>query len=479
MRLIRLAPLALAASAAATAVAQDRSAAPPTGLVVPVYSDDALEVVDDRGDRRTRSRSRTVERNEDEPPRAWNEIRAPRGPRVIEERTGTPTTIRAGETDPDRLGMPLGAGIVGREGVGRTRNDGPITFRANDAVAEPAQPARRRDADEPRAPIGLTVPVGEWDSAPMETTGSIVPRSMAPRSFMGEEPDAPVIRMNPPGAPKSFLDNGTGASIRVEEVKTERDDDTFLRLGAGGRVEPVPARRAVRGTPAPAVVPAKTEAPKVLGYDPFEKLDQELESIGEAPRSRPQPEPRREEFRVDPLAARTLRDEDSRAPVRDPAFMGLAATAGVGLAISTEARGGFVPSLAYGGQVSYSPPWAGAFGLELGFWRTGKSDGTPFVNVDSSQNHVTLRATYLHPLPKGAFAGGGAGLLVTMSTARYQVVDGAPAEAFASTVRPGVDATAIFGYRLRPFEARVDLRAFVRGGMRLDMMPSLSIGAAF
>jgi diguanylate cyclase (GGDEF)-like protein len=80
----------------------------------------------------------------------------------------------------------------------------------------------------------------------------------------------------------------------------------------------------------------------------------------------------------------------------------------------------------------------------------------------------------------GLIVGFGGGALMTLNRSTYLLSDGHPAApATGMQARFGGDMTALFGWRIKVFEVRAELRAMLRGGLRLDFAPAIGVGVAF
>lgn len=250
--------------------------------------------------------------------------------------------------------------------------------------------------------------------------------------------------------------------------------------------------RAVRAADTSAEEPAQAPKPaeKILSYDPFAKLESEL--AGDEPRaldpaSLPEyqldtpkverlqtPKYEEPEMAVRPIEVA----KDERPPPRDPSLLGVFAHAGAGVYLRRDGVGDYSAALAWGLGARLQPRFLGPFSLDLSFWRAAQSEGTSFVTVDSALNHVAARAFYTLEYEGSFYVGFGAGVVLTGSASDYLTNDGNAETASASQWRPGADATALIGFRYGLFDARVDLRAVLRGGLRLDYLPALSVGIA-
>lgn len=509
--------------------ASDSPGAAPTSLMAPVGDFDEDWDKDEKGEsfeevesarRRRNQRGRGQGGSDATTPGTTTDWTAPvprTGLRVIESDVSVSTTIELGVDDPDRIGRSLGASEADGLSLGASRKrTEPKSFRirADALEEEPAQPSSVNE--RPRAPTGLVVPA---DQDFEETT---------PRPRRADDPwarEAPS-RGNRGGTTRhrSLLDDlsgssgeyggmrtsmgGTGESIPVREVKIDYAPSTSLNVDE--RAAPPVERPAPPAsvTPPPSTVtaiPPPPEKPKravgtpagepekILSYDPFAKLEAEMAEVEgrtvPAPAvDRPLPEyqlerPQRQEVRppVYEEPEMAVRPIEAPRPVdtsRDASLVGLSALVGLGASFATSPVSGFDTDFAWGFNLRLHPAFSGPISLDLSYWRTARSEGTPVMTVDAAWNHVGVRVFYTKDYPKGLFMGFGGGLVVTGSSVEYLVNDGALESASASQFRPGGDVTALLGVRFKPMEVRLDLRAVVRGGLRLDFLPVVSFGVS-
>jgi hypothetical protein len=436
----------------------------------------------------------------EEPTRPWTQQPERRGLQVIEENTGVSVDVKP-ELPQDRAGRPLGSGRGGTGlGIRPEEETGSFTFRANEEVPArlderevrraPPAPAPARPAPARAAPSGLLLPSSDEDFE--ETAPAPLP-SQRTLYDSGSR-----VGVTPPGEFTGRpVDRGTGASIRVEEVKVEpvqnettirapprlekpavRPPDPVVSRPAPAAAPPDPGPSAApaltpkrpdppaQAVPAMAETPARAAAP--TSPDPFEKLERDLEAV-DGPRAKA-PEP-----------PRPAREPAVTAPEPAPAgsgALGLILGLGGGVLLAADSSGVLAPRFAYGAQVAWSPAALPELALDLSAFRSGSREGPAAATVDASTNHFGLRALYQKSLAGPLSAHVGLGALLTLNTAAYTVAEKGPVETTATFARPGADLTMGLGLRLRPLDVRFDARVLLRGGLRLEVLPTVSVGVA-
>ncbi len=334
-----------------------------------------------------------------------------------------------------------------------------------------------------------------------------------PKAMIPPPPPPPPPPAPPPPPPRSpdreeyLLPPAPPAAVREPEVPAPA---------------PTPSRRPVRTVPVEAPPPAPrpvdpapaAPANPVLGEDPFEKFNRELKEIegksapsaptgAAAPDSAPtppapQPSPpsepekpsrtKRTKERVvkeresSERPEKTAASRKSTTPIADPVLLsssaprtGVSAGATVGLLLARAPEGGFVPAVAYGLAAAVRPVATSPFSFDLFAVRAARTEGTELVSVSSAWIHVAVHAVVSKQWSNGLFLGAGVGPLITGNSATYSINDGKPSAPVGSQIRFGGDATALFGVRVAMFEVRADLHALIRGGPRLDLLPTLSL----
>lgn len=331
-----------------------------------------------------------------------------------------------------------------------------------------------------------------------------------------------------------------GGAIKVEEVHIDYQQDSFIDVGRRkpevkapkpkpepapkpaparrgllmGDDEDAPAKAAVEEPERPARPPAESRRPIVTAPpaddpppprpeateppapkdaprpadDPFDKLNRELRQLDPKTEAGPLDEPVKQrrppeqkvEIPAEPeMAVKPIDVPPPSENPRDPSMLGLSVTAGLGAALADDPSSGYAADFAYGAGVMLNPSFAGPFALDLSFFRAARTGGTPFISVDSAWNHVAARLLYVKEQKGGVFLGFGAGVLVTANSATYHVNDGHATDATGAQPRLGGDGSVVAGIRFRPLELRLDLRALLRGGFRLDFLPTFSVGVSF
>lgn len=264
--------------------------------------------------------------------------------------------------------------------------------------------------------------------------------------------------------------------------------------GGRGSEYVVQRRERQRETPTPSLASTRQRAPSPArvapdadtdGDDPFARLQRDLREAGveETLPTRSQPaEPPPESLwtRSQESALPQRPGDDQRmAPGREAGVIGVHAVAGAGVLVARDPQGGHGAHFAYGVNVGWNPEFARDVVFDVGFWRAATRDGTDFASVATSYHHFSLRALWQPPLPNNVFLGAGGGVVLTQSLVGYSV-GGAEADTVRSMAhRPGLEATLAAGTRFKPLEVRVEMRTLLRGGMRLDFLPTMSVGATF
>ena len=289
-----------------------------------------------------------------------------------------------------------------------------------------------------------TEPIPE--SNPPPSTGGvpiIVDNSGSPppdQAFIGEQPSKKHKKKHKKKQAPEVVENN-GVVIRdvppSETVMTPEQPapEVTRNDNSDDLSSPAPARHESHTTPAPEELSDNTPPP--------------------APRPPPPPDP-------------TLQ--------RDKKWIGISITAGAGVFLSSNFRGIYTPKLAYGGQITIDPKFAGNFALDVGFWRASQYGGTTFDSITGSTSEISARILYLQRIGAGFFIGGGLGFDLTWSAAQF-AIDGAGTS--ASQFQPGGEATFALGWRISYFETRLDVRAILSGGLRMDYLPDLSVGVTF
>jgi len=340
----------------------------------------------------------------------------------------------------------------------------PPARRAPERVAEP--PSRRAPAyappEEPAAPAPR-----EPDWLPPPTPRLLTPAS-APAS--SEKPlwRAPEPAPEPP---------------RRDPVREPPPAPEPEPAPAPEPVPAAPARTPVAATPEavgetpPPAAPAATEN-TLAPIERMERELRELEGTPEPPKSAEGPGgyPAPEVAPPTPIEAPT-RVVEPIGLQRDPSILGLSIGAGAGVVLAQDPKTGRRPDFAFGGHLTWNPAAFGRLAVDASAWRASHSGGTSTMTVDSSWLHIALRILWVRETGP-MILGFGAGGILTMDGVSYLLKDGVDTRADASTMRPGGDLTMFGGVRLRPLEVRLEARALLRGGMRLDFLPALTVGLA-
>lgn len=473
--------------------------------------------------------------------RPWTDAPSRRGLVVIEEDVSVSNTIIHGVPDPDRIGRSLGASKSEGLSLGATRSRGEKSYRVRaDRLdeEEAAEKAKEQaiERKKQKAPMGIVVPLeGDFDdpvnsgdpwarerktdihskggsshrSLLDELAGSSSP-TFESRSYVAPETSPAGVResrsasdsvWNAEGGDRVFNSPSERTTFfSADEVKGSEPEAKPVAAPAPARMrkpaavspEPEPERvEKKRAGPARrAVGEAQKEPEKILSYDPFAKLEGDLaEAEGRArPEKKSLPEYEIERPKAESL--RAPKYEEPEMPVgqisqpkekgrtRDLSYWGLSALAGVGVNIANAPVSGFTSDFAWGVNLRLQPAFTGPISLDLSYWRATRADGTPVVSVDSAWSHVGIRGFYVRDFDKGLFMGFGGGLLLTDSSVSYIVNDAGEDIASGSELRPGGEVGAIMGFRYKLFEMRLDLRAMLRGGLRVDFLPVISLGVS-
>lgn len=222
--------------------------------------------------------------------------------------------------------------------------------------------------------------------------------------------------------------------------------------------------------------------------DPFARLRQDLQEAGieseaeEEPRqkrrARPQSDSLWSRSQEDRLPTRPG-DDEHMAVGREAGKKGIHILAGVGLLAARDPQGGYGANLAYGLSAGWTPSFARSLGLDLALWRAAANDGTEFVSTSTSYHHLSLRAMWQPALPYNLVVAAGGGFLLSQSIVGYHIGGESTETAFAFSHRAGVEAMLAGGVRFKLVEFRLEMRALLRGGMRLDYLPTANLGVAF
>ena len=287
---------------------------------------------------------------------------------------------------------------------------------------------------------------------------------------------------------------------------------------------PTPSRRPVRTAPVEAPQPPPSPKPiqppppaEPLGEDPFEKLQRDMKEleksdakpapkveavsapapVASAPPPAEPPAPEAKPSRAKRTKERASKERDGSerpekasseksrrevTPIADPVLQaaqaprtGVSVGATVGLLLVRDAQAGYSPALSYGLAAALRPVITSPVSFDLVAVRAARTEGTDFVSVASAWIHVAVHVIVSKQWSNGLFLGAGVGPLVTGNSATYTVNDGRALAPVGSQIRFGGDAVALFGVRFSVLELRADLHALLRGGPRLDLMPSLSV----
>lgn len=425
-----------------------------------------------------------------------------RGIVVIEDNDTVSNVIIHGEPDPDRIGRSLGAQKSKGLSIGTKREKGEQSYRVRaDMLDEEEEAVRTREEavrrKKMKAPMGLVVPIdGRGGEDPWEDDSKAGIRRKsegAHRSLLDDlsEPTTQTFESSSfkdvkPKSSDAREDDSVSSSVWGDEgenqvYEAKSVDEPVFRADESVAPEPERAKK----SPRRAVGETGKKPEKILSYDPFSKLEGDLsgeegksdkEALPayevERPKAKQAPSPKYEA----PKRVERGDDASRTGDWRDLSYWGFSALAGVGVNIAKAPVSGYTADLALGLNLRLQPEFTGPVALDLSFWRAARSDGTPVVAVDSAWSHISLRAFYVRDIAKGFFMGAGGGLLLTSSSASYVVNDGAESIATGGALRPGGEIGAIMGMRYKLFEARLDLRALVRGGLRLDFLPVVSFG---
>ncbi len=371
--------------------------------------------------------------------------------------------------------------------------------------AKPSPPAAQPPASDATAPTPPTEPM---TSSPLPADGTSSPNGFSSPTSAPSEPESSAPAPNTPArsqpatpspspvdepdrsthsavvpTPSSGAPAETPSSAARAPAPVRSDALDELPSPTSGPAAPASSPRASVPSPA-AASPAAGSAAKL--EDPFQKLDRDMRALEKTqplPPDQSAPEPPAEihprVFHTSPFAETPVAVPPTPVPHRPALLLGLSVLAGVGPAIMDDSTTGYATRLAYGLTASFNPAIAGPFAIDLSAFRATATGGTPFVSVDSAWNNFAIRLLYLKWQPYQVFVGFGAGLLLTENSATYRVDDGEPTQATGAVLRPGVDATSVVGMQLGLVQLRVDLRVLLRGGFRLDFLPTFSAGVGF
>ena len=332
------------------------------------------------------------------------------------------------------------------------------------AVREPRPAAATDDEDEddpPKKPAKKAKPSIDDDEED-------VPRRPPPAG----KPTPDPVSVWPPEP------STTATTEDVPPPKPSRAEPAHTRPTAPSEAAPREEAADEDGSddePAPTRASKRTQPPSRKERAREKERDDELMPDPPAPKK----------HESEPLAADALPtdlrpyDKPASTGPRDADWIGISITGGAGVLLASDSVSGFKPMLAYGGQLTIHPSTPGFLGFDLSVWRASRSDGTSFLHTETSYLHMSARLMFTRVLSRHLFGGIGGGLLLTRSAVRYTGGDD-PAQAVDGTLmRPGADATLAFGARFGVLELRLDAHALVRGGLRLDLLPTGSLGLTF
>jgi hypothetical protein len=167
-------------------------------------------------------------------------------------------------------------------------------------------------------------------------------------------------------------------------------------------------------------------------------------------------------------------------PLRAPGSAGLSITAGAGALLASGGVPGYYPTLAYGGQLTWNPAVMGDFAFDVSFWHSSRTTGAGFAAITDAENDATGGLMYIPRFGPGLYAGFGLGVLVTITSVQYNLTGVSELQGSATSApRVGGDGTVSFGYRVSYFEARLELHTLLRGGLRLQFLPTANVGVTF
>jgi hypothetical protein len=427
--------------------AQQPSTPPPVSFVVPPAGDDTQ--VDDEDvppntlsttAPRTHPRDAPPEDSETPPEQAPKSREIP----VIVENAAPLIVVHQG--DPDRLRSETGAPLSGADQYGTV---------AEPAPAESPSPEKKQEEAPPQADSKPSEPPTPEETKPQDAT----PAPSSPSLFV----DVPVPEKEP--------------------VRKSRDSKKVKK----SRKKPPPKEEDQPANPTVVTIapdPGASSEPVAKEYPVRERAREPVQtapdsSPSEVAETEPQPASTPDPGKDNSVPEDNGQSTSERSPLRDPHWIGISITGGVGAFIASGTQPGYLhlPTLAYGGQITISPRFLGAFGLELGFWRTGQTTGTSFDSIASTTNEIAARLVFLPRVGAGFFCGLGLGFVYTWSTAVYNVQSATTGNADA--FQPGADGSFIVGWRISYFEMRLDLRTVLSGGLRLDFLPAFSLGVTF
>lgn len=366
--------------------------------------------------------------------------------------------------------------------VGRPRDDTPTARSLLDSLptGESGASAPARSAPAPRDGA-LDVDYDRETTIRVDAKPAKKPKEPPRKAEVVVAPPPPPRKVEPAPAPTLELDE----EPRSVAVSPQPERPLKAETKPEPKPEPKPAK------------PVKAAAKPALAYDPFAKLEGDLaEAEGRTrPAPTPPPEPTlpdppdeptykrppelaRETFADPEMASKPLADPKEKVEKRDDALLGVSVVAGLGLLVANAPASGYAVHFGGGANARWHPAFLGGLSLDGSFWRASQADGTPVVTVDTAWTHIALRLLYVKETGDGPFIGGGAGLLLTHVSSAYVVNDLVSETKTGGLARPGLDVTAMFGWRYRPVEVRLDLRGLLRGGLRLDYLPTLSFGVS-
>ncbi len=375
-----------------------------------------------------------------------------------------------------------------------------VTPRENWGDDDEAAHAQKPTSDKAAAPLSFVVsPGGEQAEAPRPPPS----KRPDPLAVADEPPEAPLPAEKPAAEPPQPNRHEIPVIVWSTEVKKPHDS-----RGQAAEAPAMPPQEKAKPAPPAAVVATKNkkkrpkkekervaESPAVVasnqaspGYDPFQKLDSDLAKVNPPPPATPSPAPSTQgtcSVEDGEESSSVIVDSDTgsapppprkRRPLRDPRSAGLSITVGAGALIASGGVPGYHPYLGYGGQLTWNPAALGDFAGEVGFWRSSHTTGSGFSQVTTADNDASARILFIPRFGPGFYAGVGLGVLVGISTTGYEVAGSFSA---TSPVQVGGEAAALIGYRISYFEARIDLRTLLTGGLRIEFLPTASVGVTF
>lgn len=297
--------------------------------------------------------------------------------------------------------------------------------------------------------IALVLPSGAQAQTP-PPSGFLVP--MSDDDDFEETPTAPVRAEPAKSAPK--------VDEKRAPKKEPKKDPKYDDVPAGFVVYEVESAEDFVESGTSAVSDDEVPAGFVV-------IDVESAELEQAPKPRSQ--------------AKAKAPKPPREPVVLPEGVGFGLTAGLGALLPADPRTGYTADFAYGLQGMWSPAFLKGLAADVGFWRAGRSDGTPVARVNTAFNHLSVRALYLYRLPQEPrlYVGGGGGALVTLTQVDYLLRDEGQQTHSSMAVRPGLDAGLVSGFQYEQIQVRLDVRSMLRWNLRLDFLATLSAGVAF